>query len=170
MLELGHLWYGDQEIGNFVDRAREKFPHALYSFTGDHYGRRFLSPTPTLYERSSVPFILYGNGIPAMKKNTPGDHTDIIPTLIELVAPEGFTYYSFGSSLLNGGKEYGIGFEKMIDRQNIYYAPKDAGVIAYDITNEKESVIPDLPAPDSYKQRMSLAWHYVMKGNDLKQD
>ncbi|MBK8601003.1 MAG: sulfatase-like hydrolase/transferase [Flavobacterium sp.] len=58
--EMGHLWYGDYAIGKFIAKADRKYADALYGFTGDHFGRRFVNSKPNLYERSSVGFIMYG--------------------------------------------------------------------------------------------------------------
>ena len=103
---LGHLWFADQSIGDFVRKADEKYKNSLFAFTGDHYSRKFINNSPTLKERSSVPFILYGSALsyfPQQNYN-PGSHIDISPTLINLIAPKGFTYYSFGNSLLDNKK------------------------------------------------------------------
>lgn len=165
--EIGHLWYSDREIGRFMQRAEQQYEGALYSFTGDHYGRRFLTHTPTLYEKSSVPFILYHPQLAPAKPSTPGDHADIIPTLIELVAPEGFTYYSFGTSMLDPDKPCGMGFEKAIDRDSLYYFPKAAPVEAFSLATEKTQTSHQNKYEEAYLKRLMLSWHYVMRGNNL---
>jgi len=166
--ELGHLWYGDWAIGKFMDKAEKKYQESLYGFTGDHFGRRFINHSPNLYERSSVPFILYGKDIPKKKINTPGSHIDILPTLIELVAPKDFKYYSFGTSMLLPDKKYGIGFEKMINTDSLYYFPKDVLVDEISLADFKESKTKTYKYKDDYKELMRLAWHYTVKGDSLK--
>lgn len=166
MKQLGHLWYGDREIGRFMKEAKEKYENGLYGFTGDHYGRRFVNHSPNLYEKSSVPFVLYGNGVPIGKKKTPGDHSDIIPTLIELVAPEGFTYYSFGRSMLED-KSYGMGFEKIIDQDSLFHFAKDALVDKFSIEDEMLNRDSRNRYGEEYRRRQMLAWHYIVRGNCL---
>jgi len=60
---LGHLWYSDKCLGDFVKNAEGKFPRPLFAFTGDHYGRKFINAKPDFFERSGVPFILYGRDV-----------------------------------------------------------------------------------------------------------
>jgi phosphoglycerol transferase MdoB-like AlkP superfamily enzyme len=168
MLEMGHLWYGDLALGQFMDRAESKYETALFGFTGDHYGRRFINHSPNLAERSEVPFILYGKGIPRMKSTTPGGHADIAPTLIELIAPAGFKYYSFGSSMLDSTKTCGIGFEKVIDRDFLYHQPKDAKVDEISLVDFKEKKEEHFKFEKEYKELMRLSWHYTVKGNKLE--
>jgi phosphoglycerol transferase MdoB-like AlkP superfamily enzyme len=169
MQELGHLWYGDYAIGRFMKTAEKKYGEGLFCFTGDHYGRRFINHSPNLYERSSVPFILYGKGIPKGKNKTPGSHVDIMPTLLELIAPKGFKYYSFGSSLFSADKNYGIGFEKAIDKDSLFYFPKDALVDEISLIDYKEKKVKNNKYQDDYNKLMRLAWYYTMKGNSLSE-
>jgi phosphoglycerol transferase MdoB-like AlkP superfamily enzyme len=168
MPEMGHLWYGDWAIGQFMDKAEKKYEDALFGFTGDHYGRRFINHSPNLAERSEVPFILYGKGIPPMKSSTPGGHADIAPTLIELIAPAGFRYYSFGSSMLDSTKACGVGFEKVVDRDSLYYQPKDAMVDEISLVDFKEKKNKHFKFEREYKELMRLSWHYTVKGNKLE--
>jgi len=172
MKELGHLWYGDYAIGEFVKGAEQKFDKtSLFAFTGDHYGRRFVNKKPNLVERSCVPFILYGEGIEkGIVSNTPGSHSDIIPTLIETVAPEGFTYYSFGQSMFTPDKQIGIGFEKVITGDSLFYFPKDAKVDVIDLSNLKELQLEENPYSSKYNDFMALAWHYIRFGDKLAID
>jgi len=120
---LGHLWYEDKCLGDFVRKTERSLPKALFAFTGDHYGRKFINSKPEFFERSGVPFILYGpevlHGI-SMPDGAAGGHIDIAPTLIELAAPKGFTYYSVGQDLLAPRKEFfGIGYSRIISRDFI---------------------------------------------------
>jgi phosphoglycerol transferase MdoB-like AlkP superfamily enzyme len=115
---LGHLWYADKCIGDFVRSAEKKLPGSLFAFTGDHFSRKFLNSRPTLYERSSVPFVLYGPAVLSglvVPAGSAGSHMDVGPTLIELAAPRGFVYYSLGRNLLaRKAPAYGIGSYMLI--------------------------------------------------------
>ncbi|MEE9361796.1 MAG: LTA synthase family protein [Cellulophaga sp.] len=165
--EMGHLWYSDKAIGDFVKKAKEKYPDAIFCFTGDHYGRRFINHKPNLYERNSVGFILYGNNIPKGLNKTPGSHIDIMPTLIELVAPKGFEYYSFGTSMFSSSKTTGIGYNNAVDTNTLYNFPKDQNIEKITLPNMVESQISDSPLIPTYKKQMALAWYYTMKGDSL---
>ena len=170
MVELGHVWYGDYAIGKFMDKAEEKYKDALFAFTGDHFGRKFINHTPDLYERSLVPFILYGKDVPYSKDDTPASHMDVLPTLIEMVAPEGFKYYSFGKSVFSPHKEYAFGFTKAIDRDSLLYFPKDALIDEINLLNFKEKKCEVNKYKSSYDSIMGLSWHYIMNGNLLKKE
>lgn len=168
--ELGHLWYGDWAIGRFVDAAESKYTDGLYAFTGDHFGRRFINHSPNLYESSTVPFILYGKHIPAERNPRPGSHIDIAPTLIELVAPEDFPYYSFGTSMFSEVKQYGIGFEKVVDTDSLYFSPQDSRVKKINLTNFGESESDIFKYEKEYNKLIGLSWHYIIRGDSLATD
>jgi phosphoglycerol transferase MdoB-like AlkP superfamily enzyme len=166
--ELGHLWYGDKAIGDFVRKAEKEFTSSIFNFTGDHFGRKFPNSKPNLYEKSSVAYIMYGNSIPKSLNLTPGTHIDIMPTLIEMIAPKGFEYYSFGESMFAKGKNEGIAFDKMIDGNDLYYFPKGSNIEKIDLTTFKETNLKRSSLELKHNKLMALAWYYTMKGNDLK--
>jgi hypothetical protein len=120
---LGHLWYSDKCLGDFVKKAEGKLQRPLFAFTGDHFGRKFINTRPEFFERSGVPFILYGRDVLkgiALPRGAAGAHIDIGPTLIELTAPKGFTYYSVGQDLLAPRKEFlGFGWFRVIGKDFI---------------------------------------------------
>ena len=167
--ELGHLWYGDKAIGDFVRKAEKEFTGSIFNFTGDHFGRKFINSKPNLYEKSSVAYIIYGKSIPKSLNLTPGSHIDIMPTLIEMIAPKGFEYYSFGESMFTKGKNEGISFDKMIEGNNLYYFPKGSNIENIDLSSFKENNLKtSKQEEDKHNKLMALAWYYTMKGNDLK--
>lgn len=168
MKELGHLWYGDKALGDFVKNAEKQFTSSIFNFTGDHFGRKFINSKPNLYEKSSVAYIMYGKSIPKSLNLTPGSHIDIMPTLIEMIAPKGFEYYSFGESMFTKGKNEGIAFDKMIEGNDLYYFPKGANVEEIDLTTFKETHSKKNKLEMKHNKLMALAWYYTMKGNDLK--
>lgn len=100
-LELGHYYYMDKIVTNFVHETMARYPDSLFVITGDHAVRMNPSRTPTMYEFQSVPFVLYGQGITPgiLPPDVVGGHTNIVPTLIELIAPAGFSYVSIAPPL-----------------------------------------------------------------------
>lgn len=108
-IELGHYWYMDEVITHFINETSARYPESLFVVTGDHAIRCNPSTHPTIFEHQSVPFVLYGAGITKdlLPPDAVGDHISIIPTLIELIAPEGFAYYSVAPSLFDSN---GVGF------------------------------------------------------------
>jgi len=165
---LGHLWYSDKAIGDFVTKAEQKFTEALFCFTGDHYGRRFVNAKPNLHEKSTVPFIMYGKNIKPTINNTPGSHIDIAPTLIEMVAPKGFEYYSFGKSLLTTkNKNIGIAQEKIITKNEIeHFVHKNTYHFNF---NTKETIlIKDSDYKNLKNKLLKKAWYYTVKGDTIQ--
>lgn len=106
--KLGHFWYADKVMTDFVKNMYKKYPESLFVITGDHGDRVNLEVNPSLYERYAVPLVLYGQGVTKdlMPSKAAGSHIDIAPTLFELIAPTGFSYFSVGQSLTTG-KSFG---------------------------------------------------------------
>ena len=126
-IELGHYWYMDEVITNFIRATSERYPESVFVVTGDHAIRCDPSTHPTIFEHQSVPFVLYGAGITKeiLPPDAVGDHISIVPTLIELIAPKDFAYYSIAPSLFNSD---GVGFNT-----DAFLTAKVAGEIDSDV-------------------------------------
>ena len=126
-IELGHYWYMDEVITNFIRATSQKFPESIFVVTGDHAIRCDPSTHPTIFEHQSVPFVLYGAGITKeiLPPDAVGDHISIVPTIIELIAPKDFAYYSIAPSLFNSD---GVGFNT-----EAFVTSKVAGQIDSDV-------------------------------------
>ncbi|MBQ3442624.1 MAG: LTA synthase family protein [Selenomonadaceae bacterium] len=126
-IELGHYWYMDEVITNFIRATSERYPESVFVITGDHAIRCDPSTHPTIFEHQSVPFVLYGAGITKeiLPPDAVGDHISIVPTLIELIAPKDFAYYSIAPSLFNSD---GVGFNT-----DAFLTAKVAGEIDSDV-------------------------------------
>lgn len=99
--KLAHFWYADQELGAFIEKASAKYPDSLFFIMGDHSTRIEIEGNFSFYDRISIPLIIKGNGItPALfPEENSGSQLQIIPTMIELIAPKGFEYFSLLPSL-----------------------------------------------------------------------
>jgi phosphoglycerol transferase MdoB-like AlkP superfamily enzyme len=109
---LGHLWFADRSLYQFVQRIEQRLTDTVFAITGDHWSRRFINNRPNMYESTAVLMLLRGLGLirPGVPEDQiAGSHLDILPTLVELAAPAGFTYYAFGADLLYGGRQQ-VGF------------------------------------------------------------
>jgi len=104
--QLGHFWYADKMMADFIQKTKQKYPDSLFIIVGDHADRYNIEKTPSMYERYGIPFIVTGQGVTKgiLPKDTAGSQIDIIPTLIEMIAPKGFSYQSVGTSLTLGNK------------------------------------------------------------------
>lgn len=135
-VELGHYWYMDEVITNFVRAAYQKYPDSIFVITGDHAVRCDPSTHPTIFEHQSVPFVLYGAGITKniIPPDAVGDHISIVPTLIELIAPKDFAYYSIAPSLFHSD---GVAFNN-----STFLTSKVAGLIDSDVIE----LLPHVPS------------------------
>lgn len=168
-IELGHYWYMDKVITNFVRAVTEKFPESLFVITGDHAVRCDPSTHPTLFEHQSVPFVLYGAGITKniLPPDVVGDHISIVPTLIELIAPKDFAYYSIAPSLFDSD---GVGFNNstfltgkvigQIDSDAVELLPHIASnaLDNVNLTEEREQ------ATEIIGAMRTVAWWIIMNG------
>lgn len=107
--KLGHFWYADKVMAEFIQDMRRQYPDSLFVIVGDHADRLNIQLNPGLYERYAIPFIVYGRGIhkDLFPEQTAGSHINVSPTLLEILSPQGFVYYSLGESLTRGNE---VGF------------------------------------------------------------
>ena len=94
LTELGHIWYADKTMGDFVAQAEKQAPDSLFIITGDHMERFTFAVEQDARVMMSVPCIFYGQGVQKdwFKENAVGCHMQLAGTLAELLAPAGFTY------------------------------------------------------------------------------
>lgn len=133
--KVQHFWYADKQIGDFVAKMRKRFPDALFIITGDHSAR--LNP-PYLGEefenRMCVPLIFAGKLIEdanLVREIPSASHMDIIPTLVELLAPKDFEYTAFGSPIFKerrapAANPYSIYYESKLYNPATKNCPKKA--------------------------------------------
>lgn len=110
--ELGHYWYADRELARLVKNIKTDYPESLIIIVGDHGDRYNIEKQPPTYERYAVPFIITGAGIykGILNSDAAGSQIDIVPTVIELIAPQGFNYLSLGTSLTKNQQGVNYGF------------------------------------------------------------
>jgi phosphoglycerol transferase MdoB-like AlkP superfamily enzyme len=168
---VGHAWYTDKCIGDFVRIMEKKVSLPLFAITGDHYGRRYINNNPGFFERSAVPLVLYGkealNGV-SLPPGAAGSHLDITPTLVELAAPKGFAYHSLGENILDeNGRHIGIGRAKAITGECI--ADLGSRLTAYPLPNRPlPSPLPDVVKLKKLHDELhGIAWWRVQHGKNF---
>ncbi|HCB94094.1 MAG TPA: arylsulfatase [Selenomonas sp.] len=168
--ELGHYWYMDKCAAEFVKRVKEKYPDSLFVITGDHAVRSNPGTRPTMFEHQTVPFVLCGQGVTKdiMSKDAVGGHTSITPTLVELIAPEGFSYYSIASSMTEStgiafNRDYWLTREVMgaVDLDRTEYLPGIAAANEAAARERLEEVMPGM---------RTISWWLLEKGTSLKDE
>ena len=164
---LGHLWYSDKVLGDFVRAAENRLVRPLFAMTGDHYSREeSVNPRPTLFESSAVPFVLYGEKALARvprPARLAGSHVDIAPTLVDLVAPAGFAYHAFGRDLLDPSQpQVGYGNDTVIAPDFVLNLRRPTQV------ESLEGLPAAVPAEEwvrKYRQLHGLAWWRAESGS-----
>ena len=106
--KLGCYWYADKAIMDFVAAMQAQYPDALFIVTGDHAMLNLpyhigLVPRKeaTLRECHSTSFGIHHKDLSRdwFAGNTIGGHMNILPTLMELIAPAGHKYVSLAKPL-----------------------------------------------------------------------
>jgi hypothetical protein len=156
--ELGHYWYADRELAKFVREVKERYPDSVFVIVGDHADRYNIDKTPSTYERYGIPFIIAGCGIHkgTLLADSAGSQIDIVPTLIELIAPQGFNYMAIGSSLTTVNKR-GVNYGFWITRQAIGKADM-VPLVPEAVDGEVLPAIDDQAMQDYINAVRSLSW------------
>ena len=143
--ELGHYWYMDKKTTNFVRSVIGKYPGSLFIITGDHAVRTDPSTHPTIFEHQSVPFVIFGAGVTKniLPPDVVGGHISIVPTIIELIAPKDYIYYSIAPSLFDS---FGAAFNR-----DAFVTQNTAGLIDEDVVE----LLPHVPAAELNKVNLS---------------
>ena len=166
---LGHLWYSDRCVGDFVSEADHKLEHPVFAITGDHYSRKqYVSarPTHSLYEQLAVPLVIYGPKALANfhPQALAGSHLDIVPTFVNLAAPSGFEYHAFGRDLFDGSQpRAGYGCNAVMGPDFILKIKEPTHV--EDLHGQPRSDIDGDALALRYRQLHGLGWWRAMKGN-----
>lgn len=169
---LGHLWYNDYCVGGFVREAEKRFAPALFAITGDHTSRRFFSSRPSLYEYKSVPLILYGPEVLfglSIPDRMAGAHMDIVPTIIEWIAPEGFKYLSLGRNLFDpNSRQIGLGANTVITPDIIWTIDGKRPMEGMP-WNEGFEAVDSQYFDDLYNAVHGVGWWRIMKGSKFEE-
>nr|WP_282435270.1 sulfatase-like hydrolase/transferase [Pseudoalteromonas arctica] len=176
---LGHLWYADKMLGEFVAKMEQRYPDALFVITGDHYSRRNFHQRPNLYELTHVPMVIYGKGIRAdlVPAQQVASHMDIAPTLLGLIAPANTQFYSMGQSLFNAAPDRKVfGFQTIRHNEQLWRGDLSALYEYYRVNErDKTQLLPTTPSQfveidaqteQAYTQYMATAWQLLTQGMD----
>lgn len=103
LTELGHIWYADKTMGEFVKKAEKKHSDSLFIITGDHSERFDFAIEQDISTKSTIPCIFYGKGVQQswFGEKSIGCHMQLPATLAEMLGDKGFKYSSMISSLYN---------------------------------------------------------------------
>ena len=119
--EMGHIWYEDHVMGEFISKEEQADPTSLFVITGDHSERFTFAREEGLKVASTIPIIFYGQGIKKewLSPDAFGMSIQIIPTLAELVGRTGQTYEAMVLSLFYQGP-FVFNHRLWMDKTGIY--------------------------------------------------
>ena len=119
--EMGHIWYADHVMGEFISKEEQVDSTALFVITGDHSERFTFAREESPKVASTIPIIFYGQGIKKewLSPDAFGMSVQIIPTLAELVGRTGQTYEAMVPSLFNQGP-FVFNHRLWMDKTGIY--------------------------------------------------
>ena len=119
--EMGHIWYADHVMGEFISKEEQSDPTSLFVITGDHSERVTFAREQSANVFSTIPIIFYGQDIKKewLSQDAFGMSIQIIPTLAELVGRTGQTYEAMVPSLFNQGP-FVFNHRLWMDKTGIY--------------------------------------------------
>jgi hypothetical protein len=120
--------------------------------------------------------------LPAFRKQlkngelrAPGDSLDIAPTVVELIAPKGFRYHTYGNNLFGWSKKLfaaggtsevilGRDFMFEVDNPNYIYARDGKPLESLGEAVNKQNLERLIQL---HFARKAIAWWQIMRGNEL---
>jgi phosphoglycerol transferase MdoB-like AlkP superfamily enzyme len=161
--ELGHIWYADHSMGEFVETVERGVPESLFVITGDHAERFSFAKEMDLQSLCSIPCIFYGKGINSvwMPQNQFGSALQIAPTIAVLAGRKGDTYNSMVQDLLQK-QDFVFNHHLWADKSGMYVQD----------TEEQGTKIQKNPLSEANRNRIVIlrqiaAWR-ILKGNQIK--
>ncbi len=155
--KIWHHWYSDKAIVEFVRKILKKYPDSIFVITGDHPSRMLPKQLDSdILANNTVPIIFIGGKKCSLNAREIDYiiHLDIMPTLVDLIAPDGFEYKTWGSSAFNPIRRL---------------PPMNTNVVIY---NGRIIAVNSNNCPDEYKQAhkmyMALAYFRSVSGRKNK--
>jgi len=168
---LGHLWFADHSFSSFVLEAEKRLGSTLFAATGDHWSRRFVNERPNAYERTAVLMLWRGRGVLPGGLNAnrlAGSHTDILPTMIELVAQRGFEYHAFGRNMFDlAGPQIGFGSQAIVTPDWFLDPTEPDSVLGLQDMRDRPATPAESAAVRQWQALRALSWWRVVNGPDL---
>lgn len=168
---LSHIAYQDKMIYKFIKETSKKFPNSLFIVTGDHYDREYIFHNVNISISNQIPLILYAPSLKIKKLRDIASHIDIASSIIELVAPNGYKYQSFGSPIftninpkqnlkLDSNRNYALGYFAVADNNCVYN-----GIDIYYLNNKKKC---DTSLYIRLKRAKALSYYIFKNGYIIK--
>lgn len=173
---LGHIWYQDKMITRFIQEISQVLPDSLFVITGDNYDREYIRNKDSLKVRNTIPLIIYSPALEIKKHTNIGSHIDIVPSIVELVAPKDYVYRSFGFPLVGNDsvialseKDSAFGYFAVATDRFIYTQDNGIEYFHQAMTYHNDNEL----AQSLYKrlqQGKALSWWILKNGYEITND
>ena len=166
---FSHFIYQDKMIAKFVREVSQALPNSLFIITGDHGGTSFY----TQISKDEIPLIIYAPNLKPKVLSNVGSHIDITPTIVELVAPNGYKYASFGSPLLSNDSKKAfaphnaLGYNAVANERFLYDGFKIEYFKDKKPQNNDEKLAKNLF--ENLKRAKALSWWIFKNGYIIKE-
>ncbi len=141
-------WY-QKTLVDWIEKTALAEPDSLFIITGDHYGRYNVDNSLDLFTTHSVPVIFYYPKAKIYPTCKITNHLDIAASIINLIAPKGYEYVSFGTPCFS------------LEEKEIKDEPK----IGYGIEYKNGKFI---NGGGQMKLAQALSWYLIYKGNIIE--
>lgn len=165
---LAHAIYQDKMIAKFIREMSKALPDSLFVITGDHIGAGFSSPT-----KGDVPLIVYAPRLKPKILAKTGSHIDIVPTIVELVAPNDYKYISFGQPLLSNddkkpfcSDKFALGYDKIA---NLKFSFNGKKMIYFDENSSKNETKLAKAVFKNLQRAKAMSWWIFKNGYIIKE-
>lgn len=120
LTELGHIWYADKTMGDFITDVENYKKDTLFIITGDHSERFSFALEQDIRTLSSIPCIFYGFGVEKnwFGEKSKGCHAQLAATIAEIIAPQDFVYSAYFPSMFDDN-EFVFNHRLYVDGNNI---------------------------------------------------
>ncbi|WP_267523008.1 LTA synthase family protein [Campylobacter sp. MG1] len=147
--ELATIYWYQKTLINWIEKTAQNEPDSLFVITGDHYGRFNIDDSNDLFITHSVPVIMYYPKAKIYPTCKITNHLDISASIINLIAPKGYEYFSFGSPCFS------------LEKKEILAANKYGFEVEF-----KDGKITS--GGGYLRMAQALSWYLVYKGNIIK--
>lgn len=165
---LGHIYWYDKILINFVEKMSKKYPDSLFIITGDHYDRNY-PDKQNIAITKQIPCIIYAPTLFLHKTTNVGAHIDITPTIIELISHKNFKYSSFGNPLASNNPNFKIPNKLalgyfVIGNKDILYTPDEEPIL---ITKQANATHAH-SLYEKLNQAKAISWYLIFKNQEVQ--
>lgn len=147
--ELATIYWYQKILINWIEKTAQNEPDSLFVITGDHYGRFNIDDSNDLLTTHLVPVIMYYPKTKIYPTCKITNHLDISASIINLITPKGYEYFSFGSPCFS------------LEKKEILATNKYGFEIEFE--NGK------ITSGGGYlRMAQALSWYLVYKGNIIE--